>query len=108
MPLGLEGEAACAVSGQRRAKVQFSFRICELAHICPGESGRCCSTPEGGSQFQFPGLARSLTAYCVNGLVLYSTRLINFIEGSAQRGDLRSPEFAREFAPPILLEERER
>jgi hypothetical protein len=49
-----------------------------------------------------------LTAYCVNDLVLYSARLINFIDGFSQAGDLRSPAFAREFAASNLPEERER
>jgi len=84
----------------RFAVPAISFPLCELAHICPHDSERCCGTPEGGSQFQFPGLARSLTAYCVNGLVLYSARLSNFIDGSSQAGDLPSPSFVREFASP--------
>jgi hypothetical protein len=50
-----------------------------------------------------------LAAYCVNGLVLYySTPLQVFIIRSSQAGELRSPAFAREFAPPNLPEERER
>jgi hypothetical protein len=56
-----------------------------------------------------PGLARSLAAYCVNGLVLYySTPSQVFIIRSSHAGELRSPAFAREFAPPNLPEEQER
>jgi hypothetical protein len=41
-----------------------------------------------------------LTAYCVNGLVLYySARLLLFIGRASQAGDLPSPLFAREFSP---------
>jgi hypothetical protein len=47
-----------------------------------------------------PGLARSLTAYCVNGLVLYSIHLLNFIHRSSQAGDLPWRAFAPEFAAP--------
>ena len=44
---------------------------CELDHIPPRRSGVVLGIPDGASRFQCPGLARSLTAYCVDGLVLF-------------------------------------
>ena len=75
------------------------FRLCELVHKCPRKSRASCSSPDGVSRFQYPGLARSLTVYCVDGLVLF---LPNFwaVEMRAQpanisqAGDLRSRRFA--------------
>lgn len=40
-----------------------------MDHTCPYDSARCSPLPDGVSRFQYPGLARSLTVYCVNGLV---------------------------------------
>jgi hypothetical protein len=48
------------------------------------------NAPEGASRFQFPGLARSLTVYCVGGLVsFYSPPEQIFIACSSQPSDLR-------------------
>jgi hypothetical protein len=42
------------------------------------------------SRFQFPGLARSLTVYCVDGLVLLFPSRKIFIRRFSQAGELPS------------------
>jgi hypothetical protein len=49
----------------------FFSALCELVHIRPTESKASWGLPDGVSRFQYPGLARSLAVYCVNGLVFY-------------------------------------
>jgi hypothetical protein len=48
----------------------------------PDESEAFYTGPEGASRFQFPGLARSLTAYCVDGLVFYSPTIAIIVRAS--------------------------
>src|ERR1700730_17878463 len=47
----------------------FFCAECELDHICPRRDRPLCSSPDGVSQFQCPGLARALAVYCADGLV---------------------------------------
>jgi hypothetical protein len=55
------------------------------------------NAPEGASRFQFPGLARSLTVYCVGGLVsFYSPPEQIFIDCFSRPSDLRYHPIARE------------
>jgi hypothetical protein len=66
----------------------FSFRTkfstaCELDHIRRCDSEPWWTSPDGVSRFQYPGLARSLTVYCVNGLV--------FSQGFSTPGRCSSP-----------------
>src|SRR3954453_13191919 len=49
--------------------MQLFSTECELVHTSPSESRASCSSTDGLSRFQYPGLARSLTVYCVDGLV---------------------------------------
>jgi hypothetical protein len=57
----------------------FFCAECELDHICPRRDRPLCGSPDGVSQFQCPGLARSLAVYCADGLVLSRTGLIHAI-----------------------------
>ncbi len=66
------------------------FDACELLHIYPYESAACCSSPDGVSRFQYPGLARSLTVYYVDGLVFCALPLI------APRSAAKIAAFARQ------------
>jgi hypothetical protein len=43
-----------------------------MDHICPCDPGALCNSPDGVSQFQYPGLARPLALYCADGLVFYA------------------------------------
>ena len=52
-----------------RGRPRLFCADCELDHICPRRDRPLCSSPDGVSQFQCPGLARSLAVYCADGLV---------------------------------------
>ena len=45
---------------------------CEMDHIWAMIPGAFCSSPDGASQFQCPGLARPLALYYANGLVFFA------------------------------------
>jgi hypothetical protein len=68
--------------------------LCELGHILRQQSEASSNVPEGVSQFQFPGQARSSAAYCVGGLVHFAPPFIplaaDFFARPSRPGDLRS------------------
>ena len=62
----------CRPATQNGASRQFFPTECELFHICPWKYPAWCTSPDGVSRFQYPGLARSLTVYYVDGLVFFA------------------------------------
>jgi hypothetical protein len=71
-----------------------------MVHTCAHEAEPMYSSPDGASQFQYPGLARSLALYCADGLVFFlrpDSSKIPYASadeaGSSQAGDLLSAAF---------------
>jgi hypothetical protein len=55
MPLGPEGEAACAISGQRRAKVQFPSGFVNWLTYVRANPGDAAAHRKAEANFNFRG-----------------------------------------------------
>jgi hypothetical protein len=66
---GTQDEFSDAVYPVRGTSRNNFCADCEMDHIWAMIPGAFCSSPDGASQFQCPGLARPLALYYANGLV---------------------------------------